>query len=178
MLNCLISNEGVGVMDIDLAKRAIAGDEQAILELLTRHEDMLYRTAYAYLKNEHDAIEAVQEHTYRTLKKIHTVKEPAYIATWLVRIVINICIDMKKKQEKLVYNHELELASTDHIAFEVADIIASLPTEQQELIYLKYFQDLKNGEIAQLKQIPEGTVKSRLHTTLKKLRVLIGREEL
>lgn len=163
-------------MDIDLAKRAIAGDEQAILELLKLHEDTLYRTAYAYLKNEHDAIEAIQELTYRTLKKIHTVKEPTYIGTWLVRILINICLDMKKKQEKLLYNHELEIASEDHYPFEIVDIIASLPKEQQELIYLKYFQDLKNGEIAQLKQIPEGTVKSRLHTTLRKLRVLIGRE--
>ena len=72
----------------------------------------------------------------------------------------------------------VEIASTDHQPFEMADIIASLPIEQQELIYLKYFQDMKNGDIAQLKQIPEGTVKSRLHTTLKRLRVLIGKEEL
>lgn len=163
---------------MDLEKRAIAGDEQALLELLTRHEDTLYRTAYAYLKNEHDAIEAVQELTYRALKKIHSVKEPAYIATWLVRIIINICLDVKKKQEKFVYKQDLEVASTDQQPFEIADIIASLPTEQQELIYLKYFQDMKNADIAQLKQVPEGTVKSRLHTTLKKLRVLIEKEEL
>ncbi|MFJ7973505.1 sigma-70 family RNA polymerase sigma factor [Psychrobacillus sp. NPDC096389] len=163
---------------MDLEKRAIAGDEQALLELLTRHEETLYRTAFAYLKNEHDAIEAVQELTYRALKKIHSVKEPAYIATWLVRIIINICLDVKKKQEKFIYNHDVEIASTDQQPFEMADIIASLPTEQQELIYLKYFQDMKNADIAQFKQIPEGTVKSRLHTTLKRLRVLIEKEEL
>ena len=163
---------------MELAKRAIAGDERALVELLARHEDMLYRTAYAYLKNEHDAVEAVQELTYRALKKIHTVKEPAYIATWLVRMMINICLDMKKKQERFVYNHEVEQVSTDQQSFEIADIIAALPVAQQELIYLKYFQDMKNADIAQLKQIPEGTVKSRLHTTLKKLRVLIGKEAL
>ncbi|WP_144510081.1 sigma-70 family RNA polymerase sigma factor [Bacillus sp. FJAT-22090] len=163
---------------MDLEKRAIAGEEQAILELLRRHEDTLYRTAYAYLKNEHDAIEAVQELTYRALKKLHTVKEPAYIATWLVRIIINISLDVKKKQEKFVYNHDVEIPSVDQQPFEIADIIASLSIEQQELIYLKYFQDMKNGDIAQLKQIPEGTVKSRLHTTLKRLRILIGKEGL
>ncbi|WP_342511652.1 sigma-70 family RNA polymerase sigma factor [Sporosarcina sp. FSL K6-1522] len=163
---------------MELAKRAIAGDEQALVELLARHEDTLYRTAYAYLKNEHDAIEAMQELTYRALKKIYTVQEPIYIATWLVRMMINICLDMKKKQQRFVYNHEVELASTDHQPFEMADIIAGLPAEQQELIYLKYFQDMKNADIAQLKQIPEGTVKSRLHTTLTRLRVLIGKEGL
>jgi len=165
-------------MEMDLEKRAIAGDERALVELLARHEDTLYRTAYAYLKNEHDAVEAIQELTYRALKKMHTVKEPTYIATWLVRVMINICLDMKKKQEKFVYNHNVENASTDHQPFEMADIIASLPIEQQELVYLKYFQDMKNGDIAQLKKIPEGTVKSRLHTTLKRLRVLIAKEEL
>jgi RNA polymerase sigma factor (sigma-70 family) len=165
-------------MEMDLEKRAIAGDERALVKLLARHEDTLYRTAYAYLKNEHDAVEAIQELTYRALKKIHTVKEPTYIATWFVRIIINICLDMKKKQGKFVYNQNVEIASTDHQPFEMADIIASLPIEQQELVYLKYFQDMKNADIAQLKQIPEGTVKSRLHTTLKRLRVLIEKEEL
>ncbi len=165
-------------MEIDLAKRAISGDERAIVELLAQHEDTLYRTAYAYLKNEHDAVEAVQELTYRALKKIHTVKEPTYIATWLVRVLINICLDMRKKQKKFIYNQEVEITSTDHQPLEMADIIASLPKEQQELIYLKYFKDMKNRDIAQLKQIPEGTVKSRLHTTLKKLRVLVEKEEL
>lgn len=163
---------------MDLEKRAIAGEEQALVELLKRHEDTLYRTAYAYLKNEHDAIEAVQELTYRALRKIHSVKEPAYIATWLVRIIINICLDVKKKQEKLIYTHDVEIASTDQQTYEMADIIANLPEVQQELIYLKYFQDMKNADIAQLKQIPEGTVKSRLHTTLKRLRLLIGKEGL
>ncbi|MFJ5772153.1 sigma-70 family RNA polymerase sigma factor [Psychrobacillus sp. NPDC093180] len=163
---------------MDLEKQAIAGEEQALLELLTRHEEMLYRIAFAYLKNEHDAVEAVQELTYRALKKIHTVKEPAYIATWLVRIIINICLDVKKKQKKFVYNHDMEVASVDQQPFEIVDIIASLPTEQQELIYLKYFHDMKNADIAQLKKIPEGTVKSRLHTTLKRLRVLMEKEEL
>ena len=165
-------------MEMDLEKRAITGDERALVELLAQHEATLYRTAYAYLKNEHDAVEAMQELTYRALKKMHTVKEPTYITTWLFRVMINICLDMKKKQEKFVYNHNLEIASIDHQPFEIADIIASLPIEQQELVYLKYFQDMKNGDIAQLKQIPEGTVKSRLHTTLKRLRILIAKEEL
>ncbi|MEK4403308.1 hypothetical protein MKZ26_02545 [Sporosarcina sp. FSL K6-6792] len=56
-------------MELDLAKRTIAGDERALVKLLAQHEDTLYRTAYAYLKNEHDAIEAMQELTYRALKK-------------------------------------------------------------------------------------------------------------
>lgn len=164
---------------IEIVEKAIAGNEEAILEILKENEDTLYRTAFAYLRNEHDAIEAIQELTYRTLKKIHTVKKPEFINTWLVRILINICLDMKKKQEKLVYKDPIELPSSlDNRDFEIVTLIEKLPKEQQELIYLKYFQNLKNKEIAQLKNIPEGTVKSRLHGTLKKLRKFIRKEDI
>lgn len=52
-----------------MTKRAITGDEEAIVALLKVNEDKLYRIAFAYLRNEQDAIEAIQELTYRTFKK-------------------------------------------------------------------------------------------------------------
>ena len=58
-----------------------------------------------------------------------------------------------------------------HDRFEMTDIITKLPKEQQELIFLKYFHDYKNQDIAVLQNIPEGTVKSRLHSALKKLKL-------
>lgn len=162
------------VDELDLATKAIERDEQALLALLELYEEPFYRTAFAYMKNEHDAIEAVQEMTYRCLKKIHTVKEPAYLQTWLMRVLLNVCHDMRKKQSKVELKESIELGTTSMPQLEIADIIAKLPREQQELIYLKFFKDLKTHEIAQLQQIPEGTVKSRLHTTLRKLRGIIG----
>lgn len=178
MLGCLIS-EGVGSMDKQsLVMRAINGEERAIIELLRVNEALLYRTAYAYLRNEHDAVDAIQELNLRALKKLHTVKEPQHIDSWLVRVLINICLNMKKKQQRMVLTEIPDLSSLDEYSFEMADVIEKLPKHQQELIYLKYFQQLKNDEIAHIQQIPEGTVKSRLHTTLKKLRVLMGKGEL
>lgn len=61
-----------------LMKRAIAGDEQAIVMLLKHYEQGFYKIAFAYLKNEHDAVDAIQEMTYRCLKKIHTVNTKVY----------------------------------------------------------------------------------------------------
>lgn len=161
-----------------LVIRAIQGEEQAIIELLRVNEALLYRTAFAYLRNEHDAIDAIQELNIRALKKLHTVKEPQFIDSWLIRVLINICLNMKKQQQRMFLTQIPELSTLDEYSFEMADIIEKLPKDQQELIYLKYFQQLKNNEIAHIQQIPEGTVKSRLHTTLKKLRVLMGKGEL
>lgn len=152
-------------------------DENALLQLLKQNEEKLYRIAFSYLRNEQDALDAYQELTYRALKNLHKVKEPTYIGTWLVRVLINICLDMKKKQKNIVVSDNItEQATFDHHTFEVSDVIAKLPPAEQELIYLKYFQDLKNQEIALRQNIPEGTVKSRLHSTLKRLRILIKGE--
>ena len=159
--------------DYAMVKRAIAGDESAFLQLLQQYEQTMYRMAFAYLKNEHDAIEAVQEATYRSLKKIHTLKEPAYFGTWLVRILLNICHDMQKKNVRynLQQDIEIEGEETDYTRFEMTDAIMKLSKSQQELIFLKYFQDYRNQDIAAIQNIPEGTVKSRLHTALKKLKL-------
>jgi len=156
-----------------LVKRAIAGDEDAFLHLIKQYEQTMYRMAFAYLRNEHDAIEAIQEATYRSLKKIRTIKEPDYFSTWLVRILLNICHDMRERSRRLELQEDIEISDNapNYERFEMTDIITKLPKEQQELIFLKYFQDYKNQDIARFQNIPEGTVKSRLHAALKKLKL-------
>ena len=60
--------------------------------------------------------------------------------------------------------------SEDTIHLDIHEAIASLSSKEQQLIFLKYFQNTKIKEIAELEKIPEGTVKSRLHKALKSLR--------
>lgn len=175
----------VGVLQpIDLAKRAIAGDEQALVALLQQHEASLYRIAFSYLKNKHDAIEAIQEHTYRCFRSIRKVKEPAYIETWLVRVLINICHDMKRKGQREIPSEYMEenvavsAENANAMSLVVMEAIEQLTLAQQELIYLKYFQDQKNADIADALQVPEGTIKSRLHTALNKLKLWFREEEI
>lgn len=156
-----------------LAKRAISGDEQAILSLLEHYEETLYRTAYAYLRNEQDALDAMQELAYRAFKKIHQVKEPAYINTWLVRVLINICLDIKKKRVDYVPDYT-EPSYEQKTDFEILDMISGLSEQEQQVIFLKYVEQRTNKEIASVQNIPEGTVKSRVHHALKKLKLLFG----
>ena len=161
--------------EIELAQQAINGNKAAQLQLLSLYKETMYRVAYSYMQNEHDANDALQEMTYQCLKNIHKVQSPQYFKTWLVRIVINTCLMMKRQHKRIVVTNDL-LEQPQHNAelFELNDVISQLPIEQQELLHLKYFKDLKNSEIATLQNIPEGTVKSRLHKTLKKLRHLLG----
>jgi RNA polymerase sigma factor (sigma-70 family) len=163
------------MQNIDRARRAIDGDKSTFLELLEMHEDTHYRIAYSYFRNEHDALDAIQEFTFRSLKKLHTVKNAEYLSTWLIRVLLNVCHDMHKKKKRHELQESVEIGEhIDSSYLELSEAISKLSPDQQQLIYLKYFQDLKNEEIAHEINIPEGTVKSRLHTALRKLRHLFG----
>ena len=164
--------------EITLAKRAMKGDEAAQTLLLSIYKDAMYRVAYSYMRNEHDANEALSEMSYLALKNMHKVKSPQHFKTWLVRIVINTCLQMKRKQHKTIVTEVLpEQTETMKQLFDLNDAISQLSIEQQQLIHLKYFRDLKNSEIATMQSIPEGTVKSRLHAALRKLRAILREEE-
>ena len=162
-------------MDVYI-ERAIKGDQQAILHLLEQDEEVLYSIAYTYVKNEHDALDAMQELTYKALKKMHTVKQPEYARTWLVRVLINCCKDIVNKRVQTVTIEETDVSETPIYSM-VDALLSELSLKEQQLVYAKYFQQLKNNEIAQLQNIPEGTVKSRLHAILKKLRKAAGHKE-
>ncbi|MCR8658872.1 sigma-70 family RNA polymerase sigma factor [Paenibacillus endoradicis] len=165
----------------ELAIFAIAGNEAAFVQLMQQYEHQLYRIAYSYMRNEHDAVEAMQELTYRSYRNIRSIKESQYIRTWLTRILINICHDMLRKQKReipsdLVVDQHLDHRSDQATEIEILDTLTSLNDEQRELIMMKYIEDRSNVDIAQSLNIPEGTVKSRLHYALRKLRLLFKEE--
>lgn len=160
------------IKEKELHVKAIAGDDEAFLAVMQLHKESLLRTALAFLQNENDAIEALREVTYRAYKKIRTVKEPGYLKTWLIRIMMNYCQDQLKFRKRFTADTSgLETVSSEDISYlEMREALATLSDEEQRLIYLKYFQESKIKDIAQSENIPEGTVKSRLHKTMRTLR--------
>ncbi|QFF97720.1 RNA polymerase subunit sigma-24 [Psychrobacillus glaciei] len=156
-----------------LVLKAIKGDEDAFLELIHSYEEALYRTAISYLKNEGDALEAVQEVTYRAYRSIKTVKEPAYFKTWLIRIMMNYCQDVIKKSKREMLEERIigmQGVSEDFTFLEVEEALLNLSEYERELLHLKYFEDVKIKDIAVMWNTPEGTIKTRLHKALRAFR--------
>lgn len=98
--------------------------------------------------------------------------------TWLVRIMMNYCQDQLKYKQRFTFSQELyEIeAELNFTHLEIEEALSKLPDAGQRLIHLKYFQDVKNKDIAVSENIPEGTVKSRLHHALKALRKYLSEE--
>lgn len=162
-------------------RAAIRGNAEAIVAVLQHYKAPLYRVAYSYLRNEHDAIEAVQELSYRCFRSIHSVQKPQYIGSWLTRMMMNICNDMlrqKKRELPSAVDLNEQAAYEQPLDVEWLESLSSLDEQQRELIYMKYVEDRTNAAIAKQLKLPEGTVKSKLHYTLRKLRHLFREEGL
>jgi RNA polymerase sigma-70 factor (TIGR02954 family) len=157
----------------ETVKKAIKGDDQAFLQLMNEYKIDLYKTALSFLKNDQEALEAIQEVTYRAYKSIHTLRETSYFKTWLIRIMINYCNDQLKKNKRMILNEEIlhvQGISESHDGMELKDAMLALDERSREILTLKYFHDLQIKEIANSMKCPEGTVKTWLNKALKALR--------
>ncbi|NDI36169.1 sigma-70 family RNA polymerase sigma factor [Chengkuizengella sediminis] len=168
-------------MEIEqLVKEAQKKNDDAFYELISIHKVQLYKIAYSYFNNEQDALEAIQEVTYRTYLKINKLKYPKYFNTWIIRILLNYCNDEIKRKKRMnkqqieikVHQNENEFINR----LEIESLIENLEPKFQEIIKLKYIQDLTIPQISQILEFPEGTVKTWLNKSLKILRKELERE--
>ncbi|MEB2301149.1 RNA polymerase subunit sigma [Lysinibacillus xylanilyticus] len=120
-------------MEFEIVQRAIRGDHQAILQLIEMDEEILYRMAFTYLKNEQDALDVMQELVYKALKKMHTVKQHEYARTWLVRVLINCCKDHLRKRQPTISiqeHHQVEWV----IYSDMERLLEHLSLSEQQLV--------------------------------------------
>lgn len=74
--------------------------QQLVEQELLSSYDSLYRLAFTYVKNEADAMDIVQESSYRAIKNSSSVKNAAFIRTWIWRIVINTSLELLRRNQK------------------------------------------------------------------------------
>ncbi len=149
--------------------------EQRLLEQYPR----FYRLAYSYLKNEADAQDAVQDAACKALRSWKTLREPKYLDTWLYRIVVNQSVTLLRAKSRWGGDEtELENLSVED-RYENTDLLRALDaleTTDRTIVTLRYFEELKLSEVAEVVQMPLNTVKSRLYRALEKLRNALKEE--
>lgn len=156
-----------------LIKKAKKGDDGAFYELMKIHKIRLLKIAISYLKNEGEALEALQEVTFRAYRSIKKVKQPEYFSTWLIRIMINYCHDQIQKKKQMTDTSLLDnIAETVNYnqPLEIEEALEKIDTRCREVIILKYYHDLKIKDIADILESPESTIKTWLYKGLKELR--------
>src|SRR3954451_19624185 len=87
--------------DVKLVKAAQKGDMAGFEELVARHRDKIYARAFSMLRNEDDAVDLSQEAWVKGWQRLVQFQGDSSFATWMTRIVINLCLDALRRQKRL-----------------------------------------------------------------------------
>lgn len=179
------------VNDEQILERARDGDPDAFGEIVRRWEQKIFALSVGMLGSPEDARDATQETFVSAFRNLRGFRGEAKVSSWLHRIAVNQCITRQRRtrvrpetgiEDELEARGESFLAtpsrSSPALSVEASErakavrkAVAALPPELREVVVMKEFEELTFQEIADALQVPLSTVKSRLYTALKQLRM-------
>ncbi|AZN42655.1 RNA polymerase sigma factor [Paenibacillus albus] len=155
-----------------------------VLQCILQHKENAYRLAYTYVRNPDDALDIIQEAIQKALAASKSLKDVAQAKSWFYRIVINAALDFLRKKKNVVTLDEETLQTfglSSHDAYKDFDLESAmnlLPSLYRSVVVLRYFEDMKIEEIAQVLNENVNTIKTRLYEALRKLRLFMNDENL
>lgn len=154
--------------------------EQKVEQVLLENYNRYYRLAYSYVHNEADAEDIVQNAAYKAILNSDKLKQEAYASTWVYRIVLNeIYRVLAQKPTVSIDDAYVEQGKED--SYENLDLwraLELLDKEDKAVIELRYFEDMKFSDIAEVLQENVNTIKSRLYRALKKLKLELAETDI
>jgi RNA polymerase sigma-70 factor (ECF subfamily) len=168
-----------------LVQRAAAGDASAWEALMLEYQQAVFRLAWLLLGDADEAEDVAQETFLRAWRALARFDPARPLRPWLLSIAANLARNRRRSAGRYVSalmrafreaprSILLEETSTQHAdAAALWQAVQHLDLRDQQIVYLRYFLDLPVSETAEVLQVPEGTVKSRLSRALEKLRRII-----
>lgn len=178
--------------DQELIAACLQGQPSAYGELVRRYQDRLYNTVYRMVQNAEDAQDVVQEAFLHAYQALEGFKGDAQFFTWLCRIAMNAAISLRRRRKLVV---SIEVGSEREMLLEPVDesegadpteqlhraeqgqrlhqALARLSPEHRAVLVLKEMEGIKYEEMAEILQVPIGTIRSRLHRARLELRALL-----
>ena len=155
--------------------------EGALIAYLTQEQARFYRLAYSYLNNREDALDAVQTAVCRALERQDSLRSAGAMRGWFYRILINVCRDILRERGRSVPLEQWEDPGAedplppDGSLFER---VRALPEAAGTVVRLRFYEELSLKEIAAVTGCSINTVKSRLYSGLRKLRIAMEGAEI
>jgi RNA polymerase sigma-70 factor, ECF subfamily len=177
--------------DVDLVSRVQRGDEAAFRVLFERYHRRAFAVAFGVVKNQHDALDVIQEAFIKVHKHIGSFHGASSFYTWLYRIVMNLAIDHVRRARK-VTEFDDSIRKSDaaadgallpHFADEnpgktvarqelsahIQAALDELPEYHRAVILLREVEGLSYEEMAKILKVPKGTIMSRLFHARRKM---------
>ena len=188
--------------DRDAVARAREGDQEAFRVLVDRYQGRAHRLALRVLRDEEQARDAVQDAFLKVHSNLGRFENRSSFYTWLYRLVMNVCLDAKRRDRSSRFVDTPELGDLERVATResmpaseqkwrsheespddafdraqlrdaVARAITALPDASRETLILREVEGLSYSEIAEALDIPKGTVMSRLHYARRRVQELL-----
>jgi len=187
--------------DLEAVTRAAEGDHEAFRVLVERYQGRAYGLALRVMRDEEQARDVVQEAFLKAYRSLDRFEGRSSFYTWFYRVVMNLCIDAKRRQPsggmvEWDESHALEapvgtgLDAVDPVRQQasgpagdleraelretIRQAIEELPDDARQTLVLREIDGLSYSEIAKSLGVPKGTVMSRLHHARRRLRALLA----
>lgn len=181
--------------DERLVEMALANDQNAFGEIVRRWERKIFALCYGMLGREEDARDAAQETFVAAFRNLSGFRGEAKVSSWLHRIAVNQCLTRLRRlkarnelslenddENDSIFASEAVLPSSENERKErietVRKAVAALPPELKQVVVMKEFEEMTFQEISETLEIPLSTVKSRLYTALKQLKLRLEKTPL
>ncbi len=174
--------------EANLIARAQRGDVQAYEALVRRYEQVAFRAAFLITHDTDEAADAAQDAFLRADRALGSFKTDKPFRPWILRIVTNQALNRVKfaqRRSKMTERYASSIATDSATEDSIEQreqnerllvAVNQLADDERALVSLRYFLELSEADIADTLNIPLGTVKSRTHRTLARLREIIRNE--
>ncbi|ENK1244948.1 RNA polymerase sigma factor [Clostridium sp. FAM 1755] len=182
----------MGLSDEELVNEIISGNQSAMEVLVNRNYKLVYAFIYRNIGEYHTALDLTQESFIKVMKNLKKFKRhKGSFKCWILKIALNVCKDYWKSayvkhntvddssvekvyEEENIINYLEKMEQRQ----EIKKAMMKLSDEQREVIILRYYNDLKIRDIANITEIKESTVKSRLRLAIGKMKKLLQRGDI
>ena len=183
--------------DEQLVEQAVNENSEAFGEIVKRWERKIFALCFGMLGREDEAGDAAQETFISAYKSLKNFRGDAKVSSWLHRIAVNQCLTVKRRaktrsesflddennQEEKVFVAPSRLSpartteQNERLKI-VRQAVNSLPVDLRQVVVMKEFEEMTFQEISDTLDLPLSTIKSRLYTALKQLRMKLERTPL
>ncbi len=181
--------------DEKLVKLALGENPEAFGVIVSRWERKIFALCYGILNREDEAKDAAQETFIAAYRNLAKFRGDAKVSSWLHRIAVNQCLTTKRKNKSRSENYLDEESNEEERVFIapthlsparkteqnerlvlIRQAVKALPIDLKQVVVMKEFEEMTFQEISETLELPLSTVKSRLYTALKQLRMKLEKK--
>ncbi len=181
----MVAEEPGIISDLELVNQSKSGDPEAFSELVRRHQHVVFNVSYRFMRDSALAEDMAQEAFLKAFRLLKGFRGDCAFSTWMYRVTCSVCLtELNRRKRRNEVEQELQReVSTSEDPMENPDMpelirrcVKRLPDRYVQIVTLYYLKGVSYEEIAQVMNVPMGTLKTWMFRARKQLRGVVEQE--